>query len=164
MQCKTENPGRGEFECLKEGRRVTRCARSVYVPLFYSMFRGWIGILGLGNGGPMGTDCATDSRTSTSPASSSSAPTGSASKTTTSSCGNAAPPSGSLTSVSTTTWCVSKPSSGHDPPADLTALAEPREGHPRPAQAVDTGAPKTEAGLCPQMDPAVGEAVCSGPV
>jgi NADH dehydrogenase (ubiquinone) 1 alpha subcomplex subunit 8 len=31
MQCKTENPGRGEFECLKEGRRVTRCARSVYV-------------------------------------------------------------------------------------------------------------------------------------
>ncbi|KAL2150148.1 hypothetical protein VTH82DRAFT_7824 [Thermothelomyces myriococcoides] len=29
MQCKTENPGRGEFECLKEGRRVTRCARSV---------------------------------------------------------------------------------------------------------------------------------------
>ncbi|KAK3372155.1 hypothetical protein B0H63DRAFT_483968 [Podospora didyma] len=29
MQCKTDNPGRGEFECLKEGRRVTRCARSV---------------------------------------------------------------------------------------------------------------------------------------
>ncbi|KAK4177308.1 putative NADH-ubiquinone oxidoreductase subunit [Triangularia setosa] len=29
MQCKTENPGKGEFECLKEGRRVTRCARSV---------------------------------------------------------------------------------------------------------------------------------------
>ncbi|KAK1828617.1 hypothetical protein QBC39DRAFT_264820, partial [Podospora conica] len=29
MKCKTENPGRGEFECLKEGRRVTRCARSV---------------------------------------------------------------------------------------------------------------------------------------
>jgi NADH dehydrogenase (ubiquinone) 1 alpha subcomplex subunit 8 len=32
MQCKTENPGRGEFDCMKEGRRVTRCARSVYVP------------------------------------------------------------------------------------------------------------------------------------
>lgn len=31
MQCKNENPGKGEFECLKEGRRVTRCARSVYV-------------------------------------------------------------------------------------------------------------------------------------
>ena len=31
MQCKTENPGKGEFECLKEGRRVTRCASSVYV-------------------------------------------------------------------------------------------------------------------------------------
>lgn len=31
MQCKTENPGKGEFECLKEGRRVTRCAASVYV-------------------------------------------------------------------------------------------------------------------------------------
>ncbi|KAJ4386521.1 ndufa8, NADH-ubiquinone oxidoreductase complex I 19kd subunit [Gnomoniopsis smithogilvyi] len=29
MKCKTENPGKGEFECLKEGRRVTRCARSV---------------------------------------------------------------------------------------------------------------------------------------
>ncbi|CAG9940500.1 unnamed protein product [Clonostachys rosea f. rosea IK726] len=29
MQCKNENPGRGEFECLKEGRRVTRCASSV---------------------------------------------------------------------------------------------------------------------------------------
>ena len=33
MQCKTENPGKGEFECLKEGRRVTRCAASVYVPI-----------------------------------------------------------------------------------------------------------------------------------
>ncbi|TGJ83664.1 hypothetical protein E0Z10_g5089 [Xylaria hypoxylon] len=31
MQCKTENPGKGEFECLKEGRRVTRCAATVYV-------------------------------------------------------------------------------------------------------------------------------------
>lgn len=31
MQCKTENPGRGELECMKEGRRVTRCAASVYV-------------------------------------------------------------------------------------------------------------------------------------
>lgn len=29
MKCKTDNPGKGEFECLKEGRRVTRCARSV---------------------------------------------------------------------------------------------------------------------------------------
>lgn len=29
MQCKEENPGKGEFECLKEGRRVTRCASSV---------------------------------------------------------------------------------------------------------------------------------------
>ncbi|KAI1062717.1 hypothetical protein LB506_005917 [Fusarium annulatum] len=28
MQCKNENPGRGELECLKEGRRVTRCASS----------------------------------------------------------------------------------------------------------------------------------------
>ncbi|RKF60913.1 NADH-ubiquinone oxidoreductase 20.8 kDa subunit [Golovinomyces cichoracearum] len=34
MQCKTENPGKGEFECLKEGRRVTRCARSVFSPSF----------------------------------------------------------------------------------------------------------------------------------
>lgn len=31
MQCKTENPGQGEIKCMKEGRRVTRCASSVYV-------------------------------------------------------------------------------------------------------------------------------------
>lgn len=29
MQCKTEANGRGEVECLKEGRKVTRCAASV---------------------------------------------------------------------------------------------------------------------------------------
>ena len=29
MQCKTEANGRGEIECLKEGRKVTRCAASV---------------------------------------------------------------------------------------------------------------------------------------
>ncbi|RDL41478.1 uncharacterized protein BP5553_01457 [Venustampulla echinocandica] len=29
MQCKDQNPGRGELDCLKEGRRVTRCAKSV---------------------------------------------------------------------------------------------------------------------------------------
>jgi NADH dehydrogenase (ubiquinone) 1 alpha subcomplex subunit 8 len=35
MQCKTEAYGRGELECMKEGRRVTRCAASVYeVPSF----------------------------------------------------------------------------------------------------------------------------------
>ncbi|KAF7547665.1 hypothetical protein G7046_g8935 [Stylonectria norvegica] len=32
MQCKTEHPGRGEFDCMKEGRRVTRCASSVDNP------------------------------------------------------------------------------------------------------------------------------------
>jgi NADH dehydrogenase (ubiquinone) 1 alpha subcomplex subunit 8 len=31
MQCKAEANGRGEFDCLAEGRRVTRCARSLYV-------------------------------------------------------------------------------------------------------------------------------------
>lgn len=31
MQCKTESAGRGEFDCMKEGRKVTRCASSVYV-------------------------------------------------------------------------------------------------------------------------------------
>lgn len=30
MMCKTEANGRGEFDCMKEGRRVTRCAASVY--------------------------------------------------------------------------------------------------------------------------------------
>jgi hypothetical protein len=29
MQCKTESNGKGELECLKEGRKVTRCAASV---------------------------------------------------------------------------------------------------------------------------------------
>jgi NADH dehydrogenase (ubiquinone) 1 alpha subcomplex subunit 8 len=29
MLCKTEAEGRGEFECMKEGRKVTRCAASV---------------------------------------------------------------------------------------------------------------------------------------
>ena len=29
MQCKTENAGKAELDCLKEGRRVTRCASSV---------------------------------------------------------------------------------------------------------------------------------------
>ncbi|PFH58508.1 hypothetical protein XA68_13593 [Ophiocordyceps unilateralis] len=29
MQCKTEKQGTGEFLCMKEGRRVTRCAQSV---------------------------------------------------------------------------------------------------------------------------------------
>ncbi|KAG9231570.1 hypothetical protein BJ875DRAFT_112680 [Amylocarpus encephaloides] len=29
MQCKTEKPGRAELDCLQEGRRVTRCAKSV---------------------------------------------------------------------------------------------------------------------------------------
>ncbi|KAI9873990.1 MAG: hypothetical protein M1830_010312 [Pleopsidium flavum] len=29
MVCKTESNGRGEIDCLKEGRKVTRCAASV---------------------------------------------------------------------------------------------------------------------------------------
>lgn len=31
MQCKTLAYGKGEFDCMKEGRKVTRCAASVYV-------------------------------------------------------------------------------------------------------------------------------------
>lgn len=31
MVCKHESNGRGEVDCLKEGRKVTRCAISVYV-------------------------------------------------------------------------------------------------------------------------------------
>jgi NADH dehydrogenase (ubiquinone) 1 alpha subcomplex subunit 8 len=31
MKCKEESNGRGEVDCLKEGRKVTRCAASVYV-------------------------------------------------------------------------------------------------------------------------------------
>lgn len=29
MLCKTESAGRGEFDCMKEGRKVTRCAATV---------------------------------------------------------------------------------------------------------------------------------------
>lgn len=29
MKCKTEAYGKGEIECMKEGRKVTRCAASV---------------------------------------------------------------------------------------------------------------------------------------
>ena len=29
MKCKTEAYGRGEKECMREGRKVTRCAASV---------------------------------------------------------------------------------------------------------------------------------------
>jgi hypothetical protein len=36
MQCKTEAYGRGEVECMKEGRKVTRCAASVYEPSYCS--------------------------------------------------------------------------------------------------------------------------------
>ncbi len=32
MQCKTEAYGRGELDCMREGRKVTRCAASVSVP------------------------------------------------------------------------------------------------------------------------------------
>lgn len=35
MKCKAEANGRGELECLKEGRKVTRCAASVYVACFH---------------------------------------------------------------------------------------------------------------------------------
>ncbi|THW49977.1 NADH dehydrogenase, alpha subcomplex, subunit 8 [Aureobasidium pullulans] len=31
MMCKAEANGKGELDCLKEGRKVTRCASSVYV-------------------------------------------------------------------------------------------------------------------------------------
>jgi NADH dehydrogenase (ubiquinone) 1 alpha subcomplex subunit 8 len=30
MVCKTQANGQGETECMKEGRKVTRCAASVY--------------------------------------------------------------------------------------------------------------------------------------
>jgi len=29
MKCKTDSYGKGEVDCLKEGRKVTRCAASV---------------------------------------------------------------------------------------------------------------------------------------
>lgn len=32
MQCKAEANGKGELDCMREGRKVTRCAASVSVP------------------------------------------------------------------------------------------------------------------------------------
>ena len=32
MRCKEDAGGRGELDCMREGRKVTRCASSVYVP------------------------------------------------------------------------------------------------------------------------------------
>ena len=45
MKCKTEAGGKGEIDCLKEGRKVTRCAQSVYVVPFRAGVEGreWIG-------------------------------------------------------------------------------------------------------------------------
>src|SRR5947209_18071945 len=34
MKCKDEAGGRGELDCMREGRKVTRCAISVYVSTF----------------------------------------------------------------------------------------------------------------------------------
>lgn len=51
MQCKTDNPGRGEFECMKEGRRVTRCAQSVYVDAVGGGSTAHASIACLGRGG-----------------------------------------------------------------------------------------------------------------
>lgn len=51
MKCKVESNGRGELECLKEGRKVTRCAASVYVfqlpvdelgPNICGLYIGWV--------------------------------------------------------------------------------------------------------------------------
>jgi len=36
MVCKTEANGRGELDCMKEGRKVTRCAASVYGSLSHT--------------------------------------------------------------------------------------------------------------------------------
>lgn len=48
MKCKAEAGGRGEVECLREGRKVTRCAASVYVPFL----KGWeITVLGKADSG-----------------------------------------------------------------------------------------------------------------
>lgn len=72
MMCKTESNGRGELECMKEGRKVTRCAASVYGPSH--TYRGIIV-----------TDVPAVSRISTRTAWQSFEPTGSAWRTTTSS-------------------------------------------------------------------------------
>jgi NADH dehydrogenase (ubiquinone) 1 alpha subcomplex subunit 8 len=34
MKCKEEAAGRGELDCMREGRKVTRCAISMWASLF----------------------------------------------------------------------------------------------------------------------------------
>jgi len=41
MMCKTEANGRGELDCMKEGRKVTRCAASVYGHLKRELEHDW---------------------------------------------------------------------------------------------------------------------------
>lgn len=65
MKCKAEANGRGELECLKEGRKVTRCAASVYDSLSCCSWCLCAWLISVG------------SRISTPTASSSSMPTGS---------------------------------------------------------------------------------------
>jgi hypothetical protein len=80
MMCKTESGGRGELECMKEGRKVTRCAASVY-GTWSLVARRMLTIV-------------TASRTSTRTVSLSSGPTGSAWRTTISNSGTAGQKSG----------------------------------------------------------------------
>lgn len=83
MKCKSEAKGRGELECMKEGRKVTRCAATVYVffpPLCSGCGWGGDGLIGAG------------SKISTPTACSSSTPIGNASRTTTRICGNVESP------------------------------------------------------------------------
>lgn len=58
-------------------------------------------------------------------------------------------------------WSSQGPGDQVEARTDVGCLTEPRKGHPRPAQAIDPGAPKTETDLRPQMDSTVGEAVCA---
>jgi hypothetical protein len=82
MKCKDEGNGRGELDCLKEGRKVTRCAASVYVASPILVVPSV-----LETGTPMKikrrADSITGSRISTPTACRSSRLTGSASRTTT---------------------------------------------------------------------------------
>lgn len=95
MKCKDEANGRGEVDCLKEGRKVTRCAASVYVFICYIF-----GISMLHHAAEPGTsvnmgdlaDSVTVSRISTPTAYRSLRLTGSASRTTTTTFSSVADP------------------------------------------------------------------------
>lgn len=154
MQCKTESHGRGEFDCMKEGRKVTRCASSVYVR---PCILGERNVHGGGQAEPGYSNTRTDWPTSTRTALGNSATTGPASKTRTTSSGSAAKLSDAWPSVSSRTWYVQfrwisekfHPSLvyTYNRLTNVQRLAGSHQNHPRHTKRSCAGASAAEANL-----------------